>query len=279
MNTERPTEVAVPAQLDEASELVLGALSSASTADDVGRFCASAVRERLMRRVTRSQRAASAFHTVRPAPAWSELDGVRTRWLYEAQPGFTPRPGQPWRVRQLEVAPGSSVTLSIGQADVRCEWLVMSGDILIDDVPLAPRDYHVRTSTARPYTLATRGGARVFLREAIDGAKGGQPHTVRDREAPWVRLSAHIERRVLCQWDREAALLYRLHAGVQVPHHGHAHDEECFVLEGEVFIDDELLRPGEYQLAPAGSHHEGVSSDTGSILFAHGDIELAATHR
>jgi len=278
MSTEPFTESTIPA-LDEASELVLGALSSASTASDVGRFCESAVRERLMQRVERSQRAASAFHTVRPVPVWSELDGLRVRWLYEAQPGHVARPGQPWRVRQLEVAPGSSVAVSIGQAGVRCEWLVMSGDVVIDAVVLAVRDYHVATSTARPFMLATRDGARLFLREASAGANAEHPHTVRDCEAPWVRLSSHIERRVLCQWDQEAALLYRLHAGVQVPHHGHAHDEECLVLEGEVFIDDELLRPGEYQLAPAGSHHEGVSSDTGSILFAHGDIELAITHR
>jgi hypothetical protein len=279
MSTERPTEVTVPAQLDEASELVLDALSSAPTAGDASRFCARAVRDRLMRRVARSQRVASVFHTVRPAQAWHELDGIRMRWLYEAWPHQAPRPGQPWRVRQLEVAPGSSVALSVGQVGVRCEWLVMSGAVLLDDVPLAVRDYHVMSSNARPFTLATHEGARLFLREAYSDAHCGPPHTVRDREAPWVQLSSHIERRVLCQWDQEAALLYRLHAGVQVPHHGHAHDEECLVLEGEVFIDDELLRPGEYQLAPTGSLHEGVSSDTGSILFAHGDIELVTAQR
>ena len=74
-------------------------------------------------------------------------------------------------------------------------------------------------------------------------------------------------------------MLYRVQPGIAVPHHGHGHDEECLMLEGEVFVDDLLLRRGEYQLAPAGTHHEGVCSDTGGILYAHGDIDLAVTPR
>lgn len=46
------------------------------------------------------------------------------------------------------------------------------------------------------------------------------------------------------------------------------------MIEGEAFIDDVLLREGEYQLAPAGTCHGGVSSDTGGLIYAHGDVEL-----
>ena len=59
-----------------------------------------------------------------------------------------------------------------------------------------------------------------------------------------------------------------------VPRHGHSHDEECLMLEGDLFLDDVLLRPLDYQLAPAGTAHGGVFTDTGVLLYAHGDLEL-----
>ena len=35
-----------------------------------------------------------------------------------------------------------------------------------------------------------------------------------------------------------------------------------------------LLRPLDYQLAPGGSAHQTVSTDTGVLLYAHGDLDL-----
>ena len=72
----------------------------------------------------------------------------------------------------------------------------------------------------------------------------------------------------------EATLLYRASAGAQVPSHGHQRDEECLMIEGEVFLDDVLLCAGDYQLAPAGTAHGGVSTDSGGLIFAHGDLDL-----
>ena len=119
----------------------------------------------------------------------------------------------------------------------------------------------------------------MYLREAESPDDDFVPHTARDNELPWLAHAPGIERRVLWQRGSESALLYRVQPGIAVPHHGHGHDEECLLLEGDVFVDDVLLRRGEYQLAPAGTYHEGVSSDTGGILYAHGDIDLAVTPR
>ena len=69
-------------------------------------------------------------------------------------------------------------------------------------------------------------------------------------------------------------MLYRAAPGAVVPQHRHGRDEECLMLEGEVFLDDLLLRCGDYQLAPAGTGHAGVSTATGGLLYAHGDLEL-----
>jgi len=41
-----------------------------------------------------------------------------------------------------------------------------------------------------------------------------------------------------------------------------------------LFQDDYLLREGDYQLAPSGSLHQTVDTDTGALIYAHGDLEM-----
>jgi len=261
--------------LDEPSRLVLEELAAQPAAMPRG---TDSMRQRLIARAAHSVAAAGAFHTVRGAPRWVVGDGLRWRWLYRAHPGRPLRPGEPLRVRQIELAPGIRCALTLEDSSVRCEWLVMSGDVCVEGMPLLVRDYHVVAACAR-IELLSAAGARVYLREAEHAGGPLVQHTARDRQMPWVILVPGVERRVMWQRGREAALMYRVQPGLNVPHHGHGHDEECLLLEGEVFVDDILLCGGEYQLAPAGTHHEGVSSDVGGILFAHGDIELDVTAR
>ena len=83
-----------------------------------------------------------------------------------------------------------------------------------------------------------------------------------------------IRRRVLWTAGGEAALLYRADPGARVPGHAHGHDEECLMVQGELFLDDVLLQPGDYQLAPAGTGHRVTETDTGVIIYAHGDLDL-----
>jgi hypothetical protein len=274
---QRPDRSTPTSELDEANRLLLEALVS-PPADAAAGPDLTALRQRLVRRLAHSVRAASAFHTVRGEPLWLAAEsGLRWRWLYRAPSGRALRAGEPRRVRQIEVSGGARGPLTL-EPGLRCEWLVMRGDVCIDGVTLAVRDYHVAAARER-VDLSSTNGALLYLREAAATLEDALPHTVRDREVPWLPHVPGIERRVLWQRGREAALLYRVQAGVEVPHHGHGHDEECLMVEGDAFVDDILLGPGDYQLAPAGTCHEGVSCDTGGILFAHGDIELAVAPR
>jgi len=267
--------------LDEASRLMLEGLGALPGIESTAAALAGdPVRQRLMRRAAQSVRAAAAFHTVRGERGWLPgSDGVRIRWLYQAASGRALRAGEPLRVRLVALAPDSHNEWPLEQPRVRCEWLVMAGDVRIDGLPLVARDYHVTVARRGAFALSSTGGALLYLREAEPPADDFVAHTARDRELPWLAHAPGIERRVLWQRGSESALLYRVQPGSAVPHHGHGHDEECLMLEGEVFVDDMLLRRGEYQLAPAGTTHEGVSSDTGGILYAHGDIDLAVTRR
>ena len=67
--------------------------------------------------------------------------------------------------------------------------------------------------------------------------------------------------------------LVRFAPGASVADHRHVLDEDCLVLEGEMFLGDILLRSGDCQLAPAGGSHFGETSDVGVLFFFHGAID------
>jgi quercetin dioxygenase-like cupin family protein len=242
------------------------------------------LRERLLRRVTESARASRQFFTVRArgTVAQSVGEGVVARSLYQTNgaaegPVAAWRPGEPRRVRVVELSPGSRWAPDLHPGD-QAEWLVLAGTVSLAGEQLSPLDYHWAPPGAPPPMLraTTTTAARVLLREAPGSPQaGGQcPFTRADAATPWDDFAPGIQRRVLWAGNGEAALLYRASAGAQVPSHGHRRDEECLMVEGEVFLDDVLLRTGDYQLAPAGTAHSGVSTDTGALIFAHGDLDV-----
>ena len=58
-------------------------------------------------------------------------------------------------------------------------------------------------------------------------------------------------------------MLVRLEPGVEYPPHVHAGCEELHLLDGELWIDDRKLRPGDYNRAEAGTADKRVWSETG----------------
>jgi anti-sigma factor ChrR (cupin superfamily) len=59
------------------------------------------------------------------------------------------------------------------------------------------------------------------------------------------------------------SMLVRLLPGVEYPPHTHAGLEELFLLDGELWINDRKLHPGDYNRAEAGSGDQRVWSETG----------------
>jgi anti-sigma factor ChrR (cupin superfamily) len=59
------------------------------------------------------------------------------------------------------------------------------------------------------------------------------------------------------------SMLVRLLPHVDYPAHTHAGLEELFLLDGELWIDDRKLYPGDYNRAEAGSGDKRVWSETG----------------
>lgn len=233
--------------------------------------------ERLSARLQRSLEAERDMVTVRRRSNTPHTlgEGAQTRRLYQAPASRPLRPGEPRAVQVIDLQAGAEVSLPAAGAR---EFLVMRGDVQLqaaDGVDhLGLRDF-LLLPAGHAVHLASRDGAHVFVREA-DGDVTSRT-LVRDAEAGWPEFAPGIRRRVLWTAAGQASLLYRADPGASVPVHSHGHDEECFMVQGELFLDDLLLQQGDYQLAPAGTGHRITETDTGVILYAHGDLDLQFT--
>jgi hypothetical protein len=70
-------------------------------------------------------------------------------------------------------------------------------------------------------------------------------------------------------------MLVRLEPGVGYPPHVHAGVEELHLLDGELWIDDRKLRPGDYNRAEGGTTDKRVWSETGCtcvLVTSHRDV-------
>jgi len=235
----------------------------------------ASLRERLARRVAESAAAAAAMHTVRAdrTPFAAIAPGVRALVLHAHDASRALRAGEPLAARLIELAPGSR--WAGPDAGVHHEWLVLRGSATVGGETLAERDFQVVPAGQPSLPVASAEGALLFLRESPLAAQpGDRPITVRDAGAPWPDFAPGIRRRVLWERDGEAAMLYFTDPGAMVPNHSHGHDEECLMVQGELYLDDVLLRAGDYQLAPAGTGHRITETDTGVVIYAHGDLDL-----
>ncbi|MFM8898397.1 MAG: cupin domain-containing protein [Burkholderiales bacterium] len=243
------------------------------------------LRDRLLGRVAASHAAGAVMYTAYRRRLEAEVlgAGVTAQTLYLAQAGRPPRAGEPLRSRLLELAAGALLNPDAlgSEATLQSrhrEWLVMSGRVELGGQMLGQRDYHVTPTGHATPTLCSADGALVFLRESEQPSTSTDgPVTVRDADAGWPDFAPGIQRRVLWQRDGQAAMLYYAQAGAQVPQHRHGHDEECLMLQGELFLDDLLLQTGDYQVAPVGTSHRITETDTGVVIYAHGDLDLQFT--
>ena len=95
-------------------------------------------------------------------------------------------------------------------------------------------------------------------------------HHVEPRDRPWLgpeweKVAAGIECQLISD-DAErhiVTMLVRLAPGAEYPPHTHAGTEELHLLDGELWIDERKLRPGDYNRAEAGTGDKRVWSETG----------------
>lgn len=270
---------------DEATCLLHGPLAEAWP----DRPAPGRLRDRLVHRAaTSAQRIGAMVNVPRTERVLLEQAEDRTvHQLYKSAPAGPARPGEPWRVRWVELAPCARWLLPPGGQGLARDWLLVSGSAHLQAegetaTALQPLDHLAQGRVAsRSATSVSAGaqGAMLLLRErALPQEEGHEASQLaRDEPEVWQDYAPLIKRRVLWQHGPMAAMLWRVAPGASVPQHRHGHDEECLMLRGDLFQDDYLLRAGDYQLAPAGSGHETVNTDTGALIYAHGDLEMQVT--
>jgi quercetin dioxygenase-like cupin family protein len=100
--------------------------------------------------------------------------------------------------------------------------------------------------------------------------------TVRSGAGKWIDFLPQVQVKVLYSDGRYHSILLRMEPGASLPAHFHKDDEECVVLEGEVYLGDIRVTAGDYHLAPGGSRHGVLRSDTGALLFLRTTQAIAA---
>ena len=91
------------------------------------------------------------------------------------------------------------------------------------------------------------------------------PPTPQWSEPEWEQVTPGIECKLLAT-DTErhrVSMLVRLAPGASYPPHTHAGVEELHLLDGELWIDERKLFPGDYNYGAPGASDEHVWSETG----------------
>jgi anti-sigma factor ChrR (cupin superfamily) len=106
------------------------------------------------------------------------------------------------------------------------------------------------------------------LAERIAAETGEAPVLPMERqwiEPEWEQVAPGIECKLLATDDERhrVSMLVRLAPGAEYPPHTHAGLEELHLLDGELWIDELKLYPGDYNRAVAGTGDKRVWSETG----------------
>src|SRR5579859_714031 len=108
--------------------------------------------------------------------------------------------------------------------------------------------------------------ARLARRIAEETGNEPVPPPARQWSEPeWERVAPGIECKLLTT-DAErhrVSMLVRLAPGASYPAHTHAGVEELHLLDGELWIDERKLFPGDYNYGPPGASDYRVFSETG----------------
>jgi anti-sigma factor ChrR (cupin superfamily) len=119
------------------------------------------------------------------------------------------------------------------------------------------------------------------LAERIGADSGGEISTEPESrwlgEPDWEEVAPGISCKLLATDSARGrvSMLVRLAPGVEYPPHSHAGVEELHLLDGELWINDRKLYPGDYNRAEPGTADRRVWSETGCtcvLLTSYRDI-------
>lgn len=108
--------------------------------------------------------------------------------------------------------------------------------------------------------------ARLAQRIADSTGQPAVPPPIRRWSEPeWKQVAPGISVKLLANdtENHRVSMLVQLEPGTHYPPHVHAGVEELHLLDGELWIDDALLHPGDYNYGAPGNSDKRVYSETG----------------
>lgn len=105
----------------------------------------------------------------------------------------------------------------------------------------------------------------------IDGLEDEPIRTIRAEDGTWQRRAEKVWKKVLSEEPETGKALYllRCEPGAIIPEHRHKGDEFAYVLEGELWMGDVLVKAGDSQISFAGSRHPPLKSPGGCLILVH----------
>lgn len=98
--------------------------------------------------------------------------------------------------------------------------------------------------------------------------------TIRANEGEWVQPLPGASIKILHQDIDSNLLTYlaKLEPGFEMHGHPHPYDEECIMLEGDLWLGDLHLYAGDYHFAPKGLHHGRLRTENGALVLLKGAL-------
>ena len=113
---------------------------------------------------------------------------------------------------------------------------------------------------------------RILQRVREDAPEG--TFTIRAGEMQWVNAGPGVEVKVLRKdlERNDQTVLIRMQPGSVVVGHRHTQEEECLILEGEVFIGNYRLSAGDMHVARPGVIHAPIRAPHGAVLMIRSEM-------
>lgn len=244
----------------------------------------AALSERVRERIRQSAERHRGLLTVRrdDGPWLAAADGVQRRVL---------RHGDGVRIELLRLE--VDALLPWPDDAVAQELLVLRGQIAIERAAsaaiwLPQLGHRVVARRAAQCGRAVVAGTIVYVRHRLAAGKTLPAIESRwwdeatcvaptDPRESWQPFCEGVEAIALRAEGSVVSMLVRVAPGACLPDHGHELDEDCLMLEGELFLGDILMRDGDYQKAEVGARHVGGFSDRGALFYFHGALPAPAS--
>ena len=119
--------------------------------------------------------------------------------------------------------------------------------------------------------MSELGDERVSIRAKIKKMKNlnsGEQLCMRCDDLAWKpsTFAAGLSVKDVAVTDGMELQIVRVAPGAKIPPHTHECPEFIYVVEGELIVGDQTLRPGWASVASVGSNHANVHSKTGCVF-------------